>query len=288
MPAVPEWAPAQFDLTNPYNGSMSFNVQTAQGLYLLDQSGCDFRIVVRETTDNVPQSDGSILHHRFLTGVQMDLLITLWEDPDKAACNDSLATMVDDLTGAFRSLLNAGDNEGRLAWAVSGQNQRMLDDVRLLVYPSFKTTGGTNVVTVTIDSQYPYAQDLNQTLTPVSDGSTVVVTNNGTADYFPVFQVNRLNGVTDAGSVTAFTLQNLTTGIDFVWNSALPGASPIAGSNYGEITCFSNTFYLNGNGADLSAGISELVSDYFPLQMGANNIKIVGADTDILWAPAWG
>src|SRR5690349_17984383 len=112
MPAVPSWAPARFDLTNPYNGSMVFNVASGGRKYLLDGDNCKFTMGVRSTTVNVPQADGSIPHHRFLTGAQMQLLIQLWDETTgKPACDDVLADMLDDVSGAFRSLLNAGDNE---------------------------------------------------------------------------------------------------------------------------------------------------------------------------------
>ncbi len=205
------------------------------------------------------------------------------------ACESSLLTqMLDDLTGALRSLLNAGDNQGRLAWEVDGGNERMLDDVRLLVYPVF-TPGPPPSVTFTIDSQYPYAQDLNQTRTPVADGVPVIVDNTGSADYQPVFLVNQLNGVVDSGAVHTFTIQNLTTGEQFVYDDSLPGASPIsAGGHYAEINTFANTIFLDGDGANLKAGVDELNSEYLSLPIGSSVIQIDDCDMDILWAPAWG
>ncbi len=290
MPAVPSWAyPNAFDLTNPYNGTLTFNEQTGSGIYLLIQEGCNFQIDVRSTTDNVPQADGSIPHTRFLTGTQMQLTVQLWETLNEIACEgELLVAMLDDLSGAVRSLLNAGDNEGRLAWEIDGGNERMLDDVRLLVYPTF-TPGPPPTVTFTIDSQYPYAQDLNQTRTGVADGATVTITNTGSADYMPVFLVNQLNGVVDGSAVNDFTIENVTTGERFVYSSSLPGADPIsAGGHYAEINTFTNTIYEDGDGANLKAGVDQLLSEYFALQIGANDITIDGADMDVLWAPAWG
>ncbi len=283
MPAIPSWdAPTAFSLTNPYNGSMSFNTQTAQGLYLLDRAGCKFKIAVRSTTDNVPQSDGAILHHRFLTGTQIDLSFILMEDFETVACDDLLTTMLDELSGAFRSLLNAGDNEGRLIWTAAGQSdRRMLDDCRLLVYPDFEAGGNLPVVTVTIDSQYPYAQNITEaTPNSVANGATETLDNYGTADYFPVFQVQ--------GPTSAFVLENLSTGVQFEYNSGLPGAAPIGGGDYAEIDTFRNTIFLNGSGANLKAGVVQLDSDYFALLAGENDITISGASTTVLWAPAWG
>jgi hypothetical protein len=290
MPAIPAWAyPNVFDLTNPYSGNLSFNEQTASGIYLLIQDGCTFDLNVRSTSNDVPQADGSILHTRFLTGTTMQLTVQLWETRNEMACEGALLVeMLDNLSGSVRSLLNAGDNEGRLAWEVDGANERMLDDIRLSVYPVF-TPGPPPTVTFTIDSQYPYAQDLTQQLTTFLDGVPNTITNNGTADYWPVFQVNRAAGVTSASAVNDFIIQNLTTGIDFVYSSSNPGASPIsAGGHYAEMDNFRNTIFEDGDGANLSAGITELESDYFPLVTGDNTIVITGCDMDMLWAPAWG
>ncbi len=288
MPAVPSWSfPTQFDLTNPYNGTLSFNVQTDR-LYLLDQQACSFDTTVRATKSDVPQSDGSILHHRFLTGAEMRLSIQLWEQPDLVACDDLLAEMVDDLTGAFRSLLNAGDNEGRIAWEINGGNERMLDDIRLLVYPSLTLAEALAVVTVTVDSEFPYAQDLNQNSTAVTSGGTQALANTGSAAYYPVF---RVAGPTSAFTITVVSPQQTT---QFVYDSSLPGAAAIAGGNCAEINCFRNTIFLDigctgaGDDADLAAGIDELNSDYPVLDVGTNQVSITGANMTVLWAPAWG
>lgn len=281
MPAVSDWNPPnKFYLTNPFNTSMNFNEQTASGIYLLDRSGCSFDIQVRSTTDNVPQADGSILHHRFLTGTQMKLAFVLGETTEIPACDETLELMLQELTGAFRSLLNAGDNAGRLAWDVPGGSIRMLDDVRLAVYPEFDAGGALPTVTVTIDSQYPYAQNLTQESDSITDGNTTTLDNNGTADYFPVFQVQ--------GATSGFTLENLTTGVQFVYDANLPGAVAIGGGDYAEIDTFRNTIFLNGNGANLKAGVDQLNSDYWALVVGENDVTITGADVTVLWAPAWG
>jgi hypothetical protein len=293
MPAVPDWsAPTQFDLTNPYNGTLSFNVQTASGLYLLDSDGCSLDFEVRSTKQNVPQASGSILNTRFLTGAVNPMTVSLWEDEDTIACGTVLATMLDDLSGALRSLLNAGDNEGRLAWEIAGGNERMLDDLRLLVYPTYtEGKGAPGIVTWTCDSQYPYAQDLNQTLTPCADGVPVTLTNDGSADYDPVFKVNQLNNVVSGSAVNDFTI-TVTKGavvVQFVYSSAFPGAVPIsAGGHYAEITCFANTIYLDGSGANLDAGIDQLNSEYPQFPIGTFDVQIDGCDCDVLWAPAYG
>lgn len=288
MPAVPVWTD-RFDLTNPYSGTLTFNVQTADGLFLLDQDACDFQIGVRATKFHVPQADGDILPDRFLSGTEMPLTIQLWEQERQPACGEVLVAMLDLLSGSLRSLLNAGDNEGRLAWEIAGGATRMLDDLRLFVYPSFKAGSGVNpIVTVTVDSKYPYAQDLTQTRTGIADAATVTITNGGNADYFPVFQVNRLNGATSGTPVSSFLLENLTTGQQIDWDASQPGGSVIPGGSYGEISTFDNTFYLNGDSSNEQAGILQLDTEYFVLVPGANDITINGCATDVLHQAAWG
>jgi len=278
-------------LTTPY-GTIDLNgTLVGGGAYLLRPDGCKMGVGVRSTKDDVPQADGSILHHRFLTGTEMVLAIQLWADKGDSlpACDAQLQGLLDDLLGAMRSLLNAGDNAGRISWTPAGQNARMLDDIRLAGYPleAIVDTSAGMELTVLIDTEYPYSQDLTQTRTGIADGATTVITNGGTAAYYPVFQANRLNGVTSGSSCSGFTLQNLTTGIDFVYDSTLPGAIAIAGGSYGEIDTFRNSIFRNGNLTNLKAGVDELASDYFLLETGANSIKIVGCDVDVLWQNAW-
>lgn len=276
MGAVPDWsAPNEFILTNPYNGTMSFNVVTDR-FFALDNKQCQFRIFPRVTKSNIPQFDGSILHQRFLTGCEIDLTIELWEDKETPACDSLLAEMLDDLTGAFRSLLNAGDNEGRLAWPVAGQNERMLDDVRMLTYPVVSVGEVLTVVKVTIDSQFPYAQDLAEGLPQAFvAGVPQVITNSGNADYYPVFKVY--------GPTSVFSVSNATTGEDLFYIGTAIGSG-----DYVELNSFTNTAFLNGDGADLLDGI-DVAGSLFPrLIPGANTIEVDLADMDVLWAPAWG
>jgi len=283
MPAVPDWsAPTQFDLTSPY-ANLTFNVPTTVAgmpcLFLLNMDACDFAISVRETSNNVPQSDGGILHHRFLTKTNITLSIGLWEDDDQPACDELLAAMVDALSGAFRSLLNAGDNAGRLAWEVAGGSSptstlRMLDDCRLFVYPDYdERSVEAKTIVVTIDSQYPYAQDLTPIFTPVAAGDTEVLVNTGTAAYFPVFRVY--------GPAAGFTI---SLGVD----RQLVFVDAIGGGDYVEIDTFRNTMFLNGDGADQLSGL-DVENSVFPvLEPGSNSVQMFDADCIVEWAPAYG
>ncbi len=293
MPPVPSWAyPTVFELTNPFNGSMVFNEQTSSGIYLAIQEGCDFQLAVRSTTDNVPQSDGSILHHRFLTGSTLAMTLQLWETRNDIPCETELLTeMLDELSGALRSLLNVEDNQGRLSWTVPGGDERMLDDVRLVVYPSF-VVGPPPTVTFTLDCRFPYAQNLTQELQPIADGTTETINNVGTAAYFPVIQINKLNGALSGDDVCAFTItvENIEGTTQFNYDCTLPPGTGlnIGPTHYAEMENFNNTLFLDGDGANLSPGISQLDSDYFSLAPGDNDVTIDGADCDVLWAPAWG
>lgn len=300
MPPVPDWT-KEFRLTNPYTTAqggqwLTFNVQSESGIYLLDQKGCAINFDVRSTKLDVPQGDGSILPERFLTGGVADLSVQLWGSDSKPACDQLLETMLDTLTGAVRSLLNAGDNAGRLSWDVASGADRMIDDVRLLTYPRFTMDGPTPGVVFTLDTRLPYAQTEADTFTNVLDGATVVITNDGTADYYPVFQVNRTwNGVSwDVGTsaVHSFTIQNLTTGLDFNFDDTLPGGPAITANHFAEINCFTNTIYrmdvAADPGANLKASVVQLDSEYIPLVMGPNSIRITGADMAVIWANAYG
>jgi hypothetical protein len=271
MPAIPDFS-VPMTLTSPY-GSLLLNQQTAEGIYLLDPGACSFDIEVRSTKDHIPQGDGDILHHRFLTGTEVPLSIQLWETPDQVACDDLLVTMIDALTLHTRGLLNAVDNDGRLAWTVAGGNNRILDNLRMLVYPKQTLQDAVTVITCTLDSEFPYAQDeAESTTNRIEAGGTAVLNNTGTAVYYPVFKVD---------STGVFTITNVTTGVQLVWNA------PVY-AGYAEVNCFRETIYENGDEANLKYGVDELNSDYIYLVPGANTITITGAGTDILWAPAWG
>lgn len=295
MPAVAAWDTKPFVLTNPFSGALAFNAVGALspgvGLFTLVGDACKWLEAVRATTDNVPQGNGSIPHERFLTGVQVPLTIGMWEAPNVAACDAVLQAMLDLLSGSLRSLLNAGDNEGRLAWEIFGGAERMLDDVRLLVYGDYAQAKGSDApfVTATLDSQFPYGQDLTQRSEPIEDSVPTIISNTGSSEYMPVIQVNRLDGVNGGSAVPAFTITR-THGADvvqFAFDSALPGSNPIPGGHYAEINCFANTIYLDGDSTNESPGIVMLDSDYFDLPPGDSTIEIDGCDCDVLWAPAW-
>lgn len=252
----------------PINEVITFN--SGEGIYRLRTDGCSLTNVVRQTKDYVPQADGAILHRRFLGGMEMTLAVQMWQ-PGTIACDAILQEMVDTLEGYLYGLLNAGDNEGRIAWepvggasgAPGSNGYRMLDDIRLLSYPTESQQKGSALEMVfTLDCDRPYAQDETQ-LNPAIPGT---VTNYGNKPTYPVWQIY-------SGS---FTLVNTTTGDQFSFNDAQPGC-PNVGAGYVEIDTFRNTIYLNGTGANLKPGIVMVDSDFFTLPPGANVITCAGA-----------
>lgn len=270
MAATGEWAEIPFTLTSPY-GDLVLN-DTAGLRFVLIPSGCDMGAPLRVTKDNVPQGNGSILHRRFEEGYQCSLTLMFWRDK-KPACGDDLVIMLDELNKHVRGLLNAGDNQGRLSWLPSGlAAYRMLDDIRLLerLQVQAPSDGRGTVASFSVDTAYPYAQDLTQQSTALN----ATITNTGTVAYWPVVKV--------FGPTSAFTLTNVTTGelIDY-------SGTNIPALSWVEIDMFRNTMYLNGSGANLISSLNMLTSDFFPLDVGANALTISGATATVLWAPAY-
>ena len=275
---IAEWE-KPMTLTSPA-GTMQFNVQTASGLWLLVPSKCKLRQFVRAQRDLLPQADGAILHRRYLTGSEMELNVELWEDNANVACEGLAVTMLDTFMMHMRALLNAGDNEGRIVWQVTGQSNRMLDDIRLWQYPVEEIVDDSAgmALTCVIDTEYPYSQGPEST-TALIDNTPTVITNAGSATYMPVFKVY--------GPTNFFTITNTTTGEQFEWDGNQPGAPFIGTSDYAEINMFRNTIFLNGDEDNLNAGIVMLDSLYFGLQPGNNTIEIDGADADLIWHSAY-
>jgi len=272
-----------------YSGSkLEINTQTANGLYLLRPEGCSLNNQVRSSKEMVPQEDGAILHRRFAAGMEMTLAIQLWESRDQIACDSLLQEMLDTLMGYLYGLLNAGDNEGRVEWLPDGfssaaSQYRMLDDIRLASYPvESQQPGSPYEITVTVDCELPYAEDLSEVSVSLSGGSGTV-TNYGNRPLFPVWKI--------AGPFTAVTITNTTPDPDvyFSWNSTLPGsASALDDDDYLEIDTFRNTVTKFKNGLPSScaftptaatlyngaAGIDMLNSEFFLLAPGANAITV--------------
>lgn len=272
MAATAEWVDIPFTLQSPY-ATISLNAATGDR-YLMVQSGCDMGAPLRVTKDNVPASDGSILHRRWFSGYEARLSLMLWYN-DEPACGADLVRMMDTLNGICWSLRDAGDDEGRLLWTPTGKAIRMLDDIRLLerLVAVVGESGGVTC-TFAVDTAYPYAQDFTQ----ISTALGATVNNTGTAEYWPVIQVS--------GSST-FVITNTTTGLEMVYNANLPGGVTPGVGDYIEFDFFRNTAYLNGNQDNCKGGIDIGESDFWSLIPGNNTITLSSGSGTMLWAPAY-
>lgn len=289
-----DWS-VPFELTSQVYSATRLPLNTSaaaiigeSAFYYLRPDGCSLVNTVRQTKDNVPQSDGSILHRRWVAGLEMTLAIQLWQNENAIACDGLAQEMLDTLMGYAYGLLNAIDNQGRIQWDPgSGNEERMLDNLRLLTFPTESRPPGSPLeITLSIDTQYPYQEALTQRLVNLPNTVPVVINNTGNVPTYPVIQVNRANGVTSAGSLSGtFIIQ--TTTEDFIWTSSLTGSQLIPGGSYAEIDMFGNTMYMNGNGANLSPGIDFVDSQFFPLMPGVNTVTMFGGTADVLWNPAW-
>jgi hypothetical protein len=281
---IAEWN-VPFVLQTP-GGNLNLN-DLAGPLYLLDATACDAGAEIRDTKENVPQADGSLLHRRFYTGYDCKLAMSYWENATTPACEDVATDMHDDMMRCLRSLQ---DGDGRLLWTPTGKAQRMFDAIRLLDRMTLRPQGSEQGLLLgasfTLDTPFPYAQDAAETVTDFSGSNlTQTLDNTGSAPFYPVWKIY--------GPIFYFTISNVTTGLDIIYDADLPGAVGIGGGDYAEIDTFRNTIYLNGDGANLKPGIDIENSDFFPLAVGDNQITVSGEgtfpapDVDCLWQPAW-
>jgi hypothetical protein len=276
---IADWS-IPFNLTSALYSASVLPINQAipgVGYYFLRQDGCALRNTVRAQKNDIPQADGAILHRRFTSGMEMDLTFQLWETTDSLACDDLAQDMLDTLMGYLYNLINAGDNEGRISWTPDGQSARMLDDIRLLVYPAVKNAQGATEIAVTVDCALPYEEDLTPTITTLT--GTDNVTNLGNRPVYPVFRI--YSG--------GFTLANSTTGYQFVFDDTQLGCPPVGGG-YVEINTLRNTVYLNGNQDNMKPGIVIESSDFFTLPPGVSTITLsagTGGSTAIEFNSAW-
>lgn len=249
----------------PFNQTVIF--PSGEGTYLLRQDGCKLSTpgdAVRAQKENVPEADGSILHCRYVAGMEMQLAIQLWEkDRDRPACDELLQEMLDELMGYLFNLINAGDDDGRISWTPKGENTRMLDDIRLLTYPSEShPPSGIMEIGVTLDCALPYSEDELQ-LAPTIPGDVV---NGGNRPTYPVWKV--------FGPTTYFTIENTDTGESFSWDGAAPGMPVIGPTDYLEINTFDNTVFKNAIGSNLMGGIVMSISEFFLIPPGTSAISL--------------
>lgn len=282
MAATGEWVDIPFTLQSPY-ATITLNTDSGDR-YLMINNGCDMGAPLRTSKTDIPQQDGAILHRRWFSGYEARITLEPWID-DKPACDKPLVRMLDTLNGICWSLRDAGDNQGRLLWTPTDTAIRMLDDIRLLerlvVTPKQDERGV--ICTFGVDTAFPYAQDFTQITTALPD----TLTNGGTAEYWPVFQI--------FGPGSAFTLTNTTTGLSIIYDDSLPGGVSIpalgpggVGTGYVEIDCFRSTAIINGDEDNAIGSIDIPATDFFSLVPGGNVLTLSGGlSGDALWADAW-
>lgn len=268
---VPTWTTA-FELQTDAGNLTLFDGSAADGFVPIPDQ-CDVGADLRVNTENIPQADGSLFHRRYRRGMVMRFTAQVM-DGGAVAQGSARAAAIDELRLHLNALQNG---DGRIVWAVPGGADRMLDRIRLLERLSYGG-GLLKQVSFMVESPFPYAlTEAEQTIATIT--TTGTITNAGNADTYPVWKVN--------GASTAFTLENTTTGLKIEYDSTLPGASAIASGHYVEIDTFRNTAYLDGDVANRKAGIDLLLTDFFPLVPGENDIEITGATVDALVNDAW-
>lgn len=276
MSAIVEWdVPFSIESTK---GTLDLNDDSGP-LYLLLQEGCEARRDLRVTVDEMPQADGQINHLRFTSGYEVQLQVSLWEDREQPACAAVARAMAEELMLHLNCMLN---DAGRLFWTPTGLgDQRLLDEARLREISAWSFgPAGDPRMTFRFDSPFPYVYDYAQVATTLPITTPVSVENEGNVDFFPVVKV--------FGPTTAFVLANQDVGESIVYNSALPGAAAIGSGDYVELDFFRNTAFLNGDGANLMAGIDVELSLFWALQAGVPNfIECTGAAAQILYNHAY-
>ena len=240
---------------------------------------------LRVTIDEVPQADGAVTHRVLTGGYHVNLSAELWLNSGVDGTKGQVAqgrelVQLNDLIMSHLNRMRE-DGGGRLSWNPSGDDipERMVDDLFWVDDASAEWDGQLVVVNFGLMSPFPYAMDLAETTTSISDGATSSPVNLGTAPFYPVIKAY--------GPYTAFTITNESTGKVLQYNGAQPGASSVAGGHYIEFDMFRNTAYLDGDVANRKAGIVLSTSDFWPMVQGTNTIHPEGCDIDVLWQSAW-
>lgn len=247
---------------------------------------------LRVTQDNISQRDGSVLHPRWTTGLVATITVVLYVQPShdaddiayENACDEDLTEMTDQIARWLNGIrdLTFADNQRLFYYPAGVTDGRMLIDLELLSWPDPTIDeDGTVEIQFSVETPYPYAVDVVQTETDISDGANATLVNDGNADTFPVIKV--------FGPCTTFQIDNVATGLSFVYDGSRDGAVGIGGGDYAEINMFRGTIFLNGDSTDLIPGVDPALTDFFPITCdpAGNEIDATGADIAVLWNRAW-
>lgn len=283
-----------FTLKTP-QGELDLNVplDDTNFCFLLRPAQCFMQVDhLRSSTDDVPQGDGGIPHPTWRSFYTCKLAVEYWVgetaparvpacEHDRRAMHDLLMLYLNSLVRPSLSDVEGGNTQ--LIWTPSTDStldDRMLNRITLVSYGP-ATDDGESAVSVEFElrSEFPYAMDKTerQDFFDFGEGDTTL-TNDGTTDFYPVFRVH--------GEIEAFSLENESVGLRIDYDGQQAGAQVIPSGQYVEIDTFRNTAFLNGNGADLLAGIDITTSDFWWLQPGANNV-IFDAPVTVFWQAAW-
>jgi hypothetical protein len=302
--AISQWD-VPIDLLTP-EGTLRFNEATGVPFtssdyyyFLLQSRACNAAPApLRFSADPIPQDDGEIIRRTFKPGYTVNLAVELWtlKQDTAPACDADLTVMWDTLLLHVNALVNPEvedlyTGQCRLHASLPGVAERTFDKVRLSEWPVSSFDGpelaAVNVATFQLQTEYPYAIDSAEVLSPkrLNVGDTITFTNRGTHRMYPVFRVY--------GPYTEFTLLNNTTGKYITYFNGLPGASSVAAGHFIEIDTWRNSVYLDATAASRKPGIDFANSDFFPLEPGDNALQFgaIGGSgathVDVLWQAAW-
>jgi len=303
---ISEWdQPAELETPS---GSLLFNQPldtTTSRAPILNPRRCSSVLPVRITDDDVPQGDGKIPHRRFRSGYQAHIAIEIYsafdfDTRDAEPASGADLVELEDMIGLhvnemIRTGLVPGSPNARYIWSPTDQSEdRMLDRCQLAGDPTYSFDGdlGCALYEIDIDTGFPYYAGVTENINVLDPGDTDIITNEGNTDFFPVVEVQG-----DIGD--GFTIENQSVldmdgnAARLVYDATLPGASAFSNPDYVEFIFFQGTAYLNGNQANMKAGIDFNVSDWFPLIPGDNVIEFTASGSSgttearVIWQHAW-
>ncbi|HWE83052.1 MAG TPA: hypothetical protein VG265_15475 [Gaiellaceae bacterium] len=271
-------------------GNVVFNTGDPGELRVTSITGLEGTSNTRSPVDKVPQADG-MYPHRFFRDARYPIINGVVM-PTTSISGRQAA--IDDMLGKLDSIWQA---DGRYLWTPSNAAQR------------FIVVRSWGEVTVTDDSSNPFVKNFSipliapdptiytaaETDTQIVPGTPATITNAGNRKSFPVIEIAPGSNPGYSGTtVTGFTLTNQTTGLTVVagdhsaFTSLLLPLSITTG-NFAELVMgpIRQTFYSNGDQANLLGAISMVESDFWYLQPGDNVITVSGAHAYVKSNDGW-
>lgn len=323
-----QWLEIPWGLNSQYGGDVAFNpfwngVTGPQ--WLLSADGCAIGPAMRVTRDNSPQQDGEIVHRHFRTGTiaQLKLIAAYVENPSydddsniigagdfTPVCGADLVDLDDALMACLFGMQNidgslnwtpgsppgtgsGSELPGRTLYATRWLGPDGLGGATFTATQEQRDTDVFVTVQFALLSPYPYAAATTLTTTSLPNGTPVEIRQDGTCDYFPVVNVF---GPSDGFTLTC---ENSIYGTQqLVYNSALPGASPLASSGDTkavQINMFANTLYFGPeggpyNGDPANAGVDVTQTYFWVLTSGfagINTVTLTGATGQIIYGESF-